>query len=41
MNEGAYADYDREVFVDTLNDWGWFGDAQRAPAWFTGRPWTA
>lgn len=41
VNEGAYADYDREVFVDTLNDWGWFGDAQRAPAWFTGRPWTA
>lgn len=41
VNEGAYADYDRKLFVDTLDDWGWFGAAQSTPAWYQGRSWTA
>ena len=29
----SYAHYDREHFMDTLRDWGWFGAAQDRPAW--------
>ena len=25
--------YDREEFVDMLNDWGWMGDPTRKPSW--------
>lgn len=35
----AYASYDREIFVDALNDWGWNG-AGPPPEWCTGEPWT-
>lgn len=32
-----YEQFDRERFVETLNDWGWFGDPAEVPLWFTGR----
>lgn len=32
-----YETYDRASFMETLNDWGWFGSRSEAPAWFTGR----
>ena len=25
--------YDRELFINTLNDWGWTGPVDRRPAW--------
>jgi hypothetical protein len=31
-----YEAYDRERFVETLNDWGWFGPPALAPEWFSG-----
>ncbi|MEA2695937.1 MAG: hypothetical protein QOI66_208 [Myxococcales bacterium] len=31
-----YERYERERFVETLNDWGWYGDPTRPPSWFTG-----
>ena len=31
---GSYARYDREHFIDTLRDWGWFGEAQDMPFWY-------
>jgi len=34
----SYEDYDRELFVDTLNDWQWFGPGD-PPEWYTGQPW--
>jgi hypothetical protein len=40
INEGSSAQYDRELFVATLNDWRWYGDPAHAPAWHTGKPWT-
>jgi len=40
INEESYVQYDRELFVATLNDWGWHGDPAHAPAWYTGKPWT-
>lgn len=33
---GSYAHYDREHFIDTLRDWGWFGEAQDLPSWYDG-----
>jgi hypothetical protein len=31
-----YEQYDRDLFIETLNDWGWFGDKDKSPAWFAG-----
>jgi hypothetical protein len=39
VNAAAYASYDRDLFVGTLNDWGWFGTEQDRPTWFTGQAW--
>lgn len=36
----SYRSYDRQFFVDTLNDWGWYGPAELRPAWYTGKPWS-
>ncbi len=35
-----YATYDRQIFIDTLNDWGYFGDLSKTPSWYAGQPWT-
>lgn len=40
LNPDAYASYDRQLFIDTLNDWGYFGDNSEIPDWYTGQPWT-
>jgi hypothetical protein len=32
----SYATYDRQLFIDTLNDWGYFGDTSKTPEWYTG-----
>jgi hypothetical protein len=40
INEESHALYDRDLFVATLNDWGWIGDPAHAPVWYTGKPWT-
>lgn len=31
-----YEPYDRETFIEALNDWGWFGEKASAPSWFGG-----
>lgn len=36
----AYAAYQRDLFVATLNDWGWTGRREEAPSWYTGEPWS-
>jgi hypothetical protein len=36
----GYARYRREHFIETLNDWGWFGPEQFKPDWYTGQAWT-
>ncbi len=32
-----YRNYSRSLFIETLVDWGWFGERASAPAWYTGR----
>ena len=39
IDEAAYSRYDRDLFVATLNDWGWHGDPSAVPEWYTGEPW--
>ena len=34
----SYSAYEREHFIDTLRDWGWFGDQQVEPAWYPTAP---
>ena len=38
VNEQSYASYERQLFVDTLDDWGYFGSSR--PSWYTGKPWS-
>jgi hypothetical protein len=40
IDEESYAEYDRDLFVATLNDWGWYGDPDETPEWYTGESWT-
>ncbi len=40
VDERSFAKYDRNLFTDTLNDWGWYGAEGGAPGWFNGEPWT-
>jgi hypothetical protein len=35
-----YWTYERQHFIDTLNDWGWFGEKGQEPSWYTGEPWS-
>jgi hypothetical protein len=35
-----YQSYSRERFIDTLNDWQWFGCVEERPVWYTGKPWS-
>ena len=36
----TYGVYARDRFRETLDDWGWYGDPEHQPQWYTGLPWT-
>lgn len=38
VNPEIYGEYDRENFIDTLIDWGYFGTLQDKPEWYPGDP---
>jgi hypothetical protein len=33
-----YYEFDEELFKETLNDWGFFGNEQERPNWYSGAP---
>ena len=35
-----YRQYDRQLFIDTLNDWQWCGQKGGKPSWHTGKTWS-
>jgi len=35
----SYSVFDRDLFIDTLNDWGFYGDSSDQPDWYTGCAW--
>ena len=36
----SYRTYNRQHFIDTLNDWGWYGPEELRPSWYTGKSWS-
>lgn len=36
----SFRNYERQHFVDTLNDWGWYGPEKLRPVWYTGKRWS-
>jgi hypothetical protein len=36
----SYRRYERKHFIDTLNDWGWYGPTELRPSWYTGKSWS-
>lgn len=36
----GYEKYEKSLYIDTLNDWGYFGDNENRPDWYNGKPWT-
>jgi len=36
LNPSAYGTYDRSRWIETLNDWGWFGSLPESPDWYAG-----
>lgn len=34
LNPDYYEPYDRELYIGTLSDWGWYGLSDQQPAWF-------
>ena len=39
LNPKSYEPYRRGLYLDTLNDWGWFGDPSNRPSWYSAPPW--
>ena len=35
----SYEHYDRQLFIETLNDWQWCGEGQ-PPSWYSGQSWS-
>jgi hypothetical protein len=33
----SYTRYDRQLFIDTLDDWKYFGPESERPEWYTGK----
>jgi hypothetical protein len=36
----SYACYGRQLIIDTLNDWQFFGSEAERPAWYSGASWS-
>jgi|SRR5579884_2301517 len=34
-----YRHYERQLFIDTLVDWGWSGESGKEPPWYVGERW--
>jgi hypothetical protein len=40
LNIETYAKYDRQAFIDMLDDWQFFGKEEARPEWYSGTSWT-
>jgi hypothetical protein len=36
VNADTYSKYNREYFIETLEDWGYYGDKASKPKWYNG-----
>jgi hypothetical protein len=39
LDDDSYSEFDRDLFIATLDDWGWSGTGD-PPSWYTGPPWS-
>jgi hypothetical protein len=39
LNPHSEEPYCRDLYIDMLNDWGWFGDPLSPPSWYTPPRW--
>jgi hypothetical protein len=39
LSGDSYQVYDRQLFIDTLDDWQFFGPNQERPPWYSGKIW--
>ena len=40
LSPHSYEPYRREIYIETLNDSGWYGPPEAKPSWYTAEPWT-
>ena len=40
MLSPKYSAYERQYFIDTLDDWKFFGPDSERPSWYTGKNWS-
>lgn len=40
LSISSYDHYERQDFIDTLDDLQWYGPVGEQPAWYSGKPWT-
>lgn len=41
VNVQTYGQFDRDLFINTLKDWGYYGSEEKKPSWYAGVvPWT-
>ena len=36
----SFTRYSRQLFIETLDDWQFFGPESQKPSWYTGKPWS-
>jgi hypothetical protein len=36
VNRDSYSKYNRESFIETLEDWGYYGEKASKPEWYNG-----
>ncbi len=41
LSAPSYDHYDRQHFIDTLDDFQWCGPETERPPWYSGKPWTS
>jgi hypothetical protein len=40
VNSELYSKFNRNAFIETLDDWQYFGNEQNRPSWYSGKSWT-
>jgi hypothetical protein len=41
LSASSYCKYERQHFIDTLDDLQWCGPDTERPPWYSGKPWTS
>ena len=39
VSASSYGAFEKELFIETLNDWNWIEKSTKPPHWYTGQVW--